>query len=64
MEKIYKGVAKKREVIPAVFHADDTCRIQTVTRTNELFYELIQSFYQKTGVLFCSTLLSILIMSQ
>lgn len=50
MEKIYKGLAKKREVIPAVFHADDTCRIQTVTRNNELFYGLIESFYQKTGV--------------
>lgn len=41
-------VAKK---IPAVVHVDKTCRIQTVTREqNLLFYNLLECFYQETGI--------------
>jgi carbamoyltransferase len=39
------------EQVPAIIHADNTCRIQTVTQEqNEHFYNLIKCFYEKTGV--------------
>lgn len=42
---------KAKELIPGIIHVDGTCRIQTVTREqNKNFYELIECFYQKTGV--------------
>lgn len=41
----------KRQVIPAVTHVDGTARLQTLTRErNGLFYELVHSFFQVTGV--------------
>lgn len=37
--------------IPAITHVDGTCRVQTVNKSdNEHYYNLIQSFYKKTGV--------------
>ena len=37
--------------VPAIIHADNTCRIQTVTQEQNLhFYNLISSFFEKTGV--------------
>jgi carbamoyltransferase len=37
--------------VPAIIHADNTCRIQTVTsEQNEHFYNLISCFFEKTGV--------------
>jgi carbamoyltransferase len=37
--------------IPAVTHVDGTCRVQTVSKTdNEAYYNLINAFYKKTGV--------------
>lgn len=43
--------AEKREVIPAVTHADGTGRLQTVTKEfNPHFYEIIKKFYERTGV--------------
>lgn len=42
---------KAKEVVPGIIHVDDTCRIQTVTREqNKNFYELIECFYNITGV--------------
>ncbi len=42
---------ERRAGIPAVTHADGTARIQTVSRqTNPLFWELISSFRDITGV--------------
>jgi carbamoyltransferase len=43
-----EGVA---EQIPAIIHVDGTCRIQTVKEhQNPVYYEIIQKFYEQTGV--------------
>lgn len=40
-----------KDIIPAVLHVDDTCRLQTVTeKQNKHFYNLINCFYKKTNV--------------
>lgn len=42
---------EKRDVIPAVTHADNTARVQTVTReANPRYWKLIQEFGKLTGV--------------
>lgn len=42
------GVAEK---IPSIIHVDNTCRIQTVSKEENLhYYELIEEFYKQTGV--------------
>ena len=39
------------EDIPTLVHADNTCRMQTVTREqNKNYYDLIKAFGDKTGV--------------
>jgi len=39
------------EQVPAIIHADNTCRIQTITKEqNKHFYNLISCFFEKTGV--------------
>jgi carbamoyltransferase len=39
------------EKIPSIVHVDNTCRIQTVTKEQNLnYYNLILEFYKKTGV--------------
>ena len=39
------------EQVPAIIHADNTCRIQTVTQEqNYHFYNLISCFFKETGV--------------
>jgi carbamoyltransferase len=52
-EKGLFGISKlniKRSEIPAVTHVDYSARIQTVRReTNPLYWEIIESFRQKTG---------------
>lgn len=51
MLKVLPIKADKRQVIPAVTHVDGTGRIQTVARQdNPLYYELISSFKELTGV--------------
>lgn len=41
----------KQDLIPAVVHYDSTARLQTVTpELNGYYYDLIQLFYNKTGV--------------
>lgn len=41
----------KKDLIPAVTHVDGTCRVQTVSKEeNETFYNLIEAFYQLSGI--------------
>ena len=40
----------KGERIPAVIHVDNTCRIQTVSKSQGKYYDLIKYFFSKTGV--------------
>ena len=51
-ERQLSGLEKlhiERSKIPAVTHVDYTARIQTVSKKNGLYYELLKAFYQKTG---------------
>lgn len=42
---------EKKHIIPAITHVDGTCRVQTVTKEQNLhFYRLIESFYKITNV--------------
>jgi carbamoyltransferase len=44
-------IKNKQKLIPCVTHVDGTCRIQTVTKEQNLnFYNLIDEFYKLTGV--------------
>lgn len=43
--------SEKRNLIPGVTHVDGTCRIQTVSKTDNLLYrELIEKFFERTGI--------------
>ena len=51
MEKVFKIKPEKRSQIPAVTHVDGTGRLQSVSyRTNPLYWDLINTFAQRTGV--------------
>jgi carbamoyltransferase len=51
MTHVFDVKPEKRALIPAVTHVDGTGRFQTVDRDhNLLYYELIDTFRQKTGV--------------
>lgn len=50
MNFVFQVKAEKRERISAIVHADDTCRIQTVSKGSGLYYKLIKQFYKETGV--------------
>jgi carbamoyltransferase len=40
-----------QENVPAITHVDKTCRVQTLKREqNQNYYDLIESFYKKTGI--------------
>ncbi len=51
MTLVFDVKKTKADTIPAVVHADGTCRIQTVSaQDNILFYNLILAFKQQSGV--------------
>ncbi len=51
MEKVFQIRPEKRSIIPAVTHVNGSGRLQTVSRdVNQRYYDLIHTFYQKTGV--------------
>jgi carbamoyltransferase len=51
MEAVFETEDLIRERIPAVVHADHSCRIQTVKKeTQPFFWSLIEAFRKKTGV--------------
>jgi carbamoyltransferase len=51
MEKVYRIHPDKQSLIPAVTHVDGTGRLQSVNRqSNPLYWELINTFFEKTGV--------------
>ncbi len=46
-----KATKKYKKLIPAVVHIDNTCRVQTVKKKNNLkFYKLINEFYKITNI--------------
>ncbi len=48
---VYKFKKKFRGLVPAVVHVDGTGRLQSVKRKdNELYYDLINAYRQKTGI--------------
>ena len=51
MEKVFQIKPEKRSIIPAVTHVNGSGRLQTVSHdVNPRYYELIRTFYEKTGV--------------
>lgn len=51
MMQVFVIREEKRSLIPAVTHVDGTGRLQTVSQEqNGRYFQLIQSFYKKTGV--------------
>lgn len=51
MEKAYRVRESKREIVPAIVHADGTARLQTVTeKSNPIFYRTILEFMELTGI--------------
>lgn len=51
MERTLVYKKEMLEKIPAVVHVDNTGRVQSVKEeTNSMFYNLIRSFYQETGI--------------
>jgi len=51
MLHVYKIRPEKRKALCAVNHADNTGRLQTVTREeNPMYYDLISAFHRKTGI--------------
>ncbi len=51
MEAVFEVKREARAKIHAVVHADNTCRIQSVTRHTQPFYwKLIEAFRKRTGV--------------
>lgn len=46
-----KAKEKAIKEVPSIVHVDNTCRVQTLKKTdNENYYNLIKLFYAKTGV--------------
>ena len=51
MEAVLKIKKEKKNLVPAVTHIDETCRLQAVDKiSNPKFYNLISNFYKITNV--------------
>ncbi len=51
MMQVFQFREEKRDLVPAVCHADGSGRLQTVHReTNPLYHQLISAFYAQTSV--------------
>jgi carbamoyltransferase len=46
----FKVKENKKRDLTAIVHADDTCRIQTVSKINGRYFKLINQFYKLTGI--------------
>ena len=46
----FKVKKDKKKDLTVIVHVDDTCRIQTVDKTNGRYYLLIKKFYELTGI--------------
>ena len=38
-----------RDYVPSIVHVDNTCRVQTVSKKDGFIFELLTSFYERTG---------------
>jgi carbamoyltransferase len=48
---VYPFKENMKSKVPAVVHVDDTGRLQTIDKkTNSKYYNLVNSYYQKTGI--------------
>ena len=50
MSEVYKIKESKKKLIPAVTHVDGTGRLQTITKKNGKFYNLLNEFNKQTKV--------------
>ncbi len=51
MLRVYKVRPEKRDLIPAVVHVDETCRVQTVNaHGHPLLYRVVEKFHEMTDV--------------
>jgi len=50
MNYCFEVRAKWQGKLAAIVHKDTTCRIQTVNRSDGLYYKLIRSFWARTGI--------------
>ena len=41
---------EKRKFMASIVHKDFTCRVHSVTKADGLYYDLIQAFFNKTGI--------------
>lgn len=52
MNFCFKVKTEKSKFIAAIVHKDKTCRVQTVSKDNGLYYDLVKEFYKLTGIPF------------
>lgn len=56
MSQAFALKKNKHKVVPAIVHIDNSSRIQSVTKNDGFFYDLISSFHNLTGIpLLCNT---------
>ena len=49
MMQVFLIRENKRSSLPAVTHVDNSARVQTVSKKNGIYYDLIKNFKDKTG---------------